>query len=1820
MKRLPSLRLRTAALTALFSVMTFFVSTAPTDLPLPRPEALTPQPAAALGCASTASFEGHLTASSGSTTAITRSTTGNVFAYVSKVTQAWSCTAYNRYDGLAWVRQADLKGDFDWGSLINSTSVPCNYVLNETTYVKANSTNNCHTSDAQYALPIYLEKTLTNHDLLETTFHNDTTPDEPGDFMFIHTDCLSYYSSGGGEQVRYGYSFAPTEVNNRPGDNCDPLFDESTNTTQAIVVDGTPPALAFDWPPAGGPALVTSAFAAIKFDATDNVAMFGASPNDWDLQRQVATWSGSACGTFADDATAGSLESGLTSALDQVSSQGLLDNTCYRWTLAAKDLNGNTATTVTSGSIRTDLSGNLGQQAQHTFESWDLGAGDALSVNVGTGNLVIRHPLVSLPIRGSSVELSLTYNRHDATNVGMGPGWRLNAFRRLALNGDGTVTFTDADGSRHTFSTPVVNGSITTYTRPATLYATLVKDTTLTANEFVLTYRDQSKDKFDIVGFEGLLVREEDEFGNAVTLAYTGGTNRISTITDTAGGSTITLTWDGSNRLSTITDWAVVSGGVVQTSGTPNRIHRFLYDGSGNLASWADPLYTTGTCPTGGSHLTCVTYPTDGLDIAKTQTVTTIGGSPVALDSTTQIDTTKVVFANADVMTVKDAQEMANGSAGTAFSHSNPYETQVVRRGTSGSSLDTTTRYALLSAGDPHARIATAARKLGASWLKTTTTYDASYPIEPATVTEDVGGSLQRATTTTYVASSLGLVSRIDAPLDGTYRHYTDFTYNASNNMTQKIESRQGDATLRTTTRYCYSSTSCGTADNDLRLFRTIANYQDETKGGANGHVEDVTVEYLYDSYGRVKRETRFNYTAGGSLVDSRVNTFCFSADCSTNDGPYLVAEIANYVSGSVTNPGDDVIPNALTNARTDLMTVHTYDTAGNRVSTADPRRAIRSATGPAPAGDDFVTRWTFDALNQQVTEKTPTTPDVSITQKTQSRVYDELGQIRSATDFGGLVTASKFDRAGRPIETYRDSDGAGSTPATITGKSDYDPSGRLLWSEDETQATDPAGGTDPGRTEKTYDELGQATSTVEAAGSATPAIASTTATAYDALGRSIDQTVGTESGAAQRTRTGYDPGDRLTSVDDEFTCTTTTYDWRSQATQIVEGKVSGAPCSGSGTQTIDQAFDGLARMTSRAVAGGATLEAATYDSVGRATKTWSVTGTTSRAVETTFNLLDEPTTEYRYVDTSGTKSAETWARANHDAAGNETDRCTWTAQPTEWCQQADGTFTNPQPTTKSSSRFDARNKRVEQYTPGLGATTYDPDHNYQVSAVYLPTASGKEHQTVNTYDVRHRLDTINHVLCATNQRPCVGGNILSSTTADDYGYDANDNRTEVIEDNGAGALTRHYCHDARNQLAGIYSTAGCSTGLLEAYGYDASSNRTSAAGRTFTYDAEGQLSTCSGTTCAPTFDTDGRLTKITAASGTWSYEYDGESRLIRACKAASCTTGTPDKLEFTYDGEGHRTQTKTFTAGVLLTTTDFRYQGDAVASEVATTGATVITRTFTSDDAGAIVKVAIATSGGSTADDGNYLVTWNGHGDALGLYEISGTGTLIPAMRYTYTTWGTPTTTPQSGYGDLGFRYLYVGRFDVQWDDFAGAGLLYMHARHYSPEFGRFLQPDPAAAEPNLYAYGAGNPVTNIDPTGTYFKLIDGSGGAAAGGGGGGGGLVVWLVASGAWILGQAGAVFIRHFQLPTRVVATSTPRACIPAKGGGYCTGIALVARRILEKELKDAGFRPCGGSKHEKWCHPDGRVALLPRHKEISIGVARDVRGVIRGRYGR
>jgi RHS repeat-associated protein len=538
---------------------------------------------------------------------------------------------------------------------------------------------------------------------------------------------------------------------------------------------------------------------------------------------------------------------------------------------------------------------------------------------------------------------------------------------------------------------------------------------------------------------------------------------------------------------------------------------------------------------------------------------------------------------------------------------------------------------------------------------------------------------------------------------------------------------------------------------------------------------------------------------------------------------------------------------------------------------------------------------------------------------------------------------------------------------------------------------------------------------------------------------------------------------------------------------------------------TTTHTHDGLGRRTRDEVAGTSRTLDDTFDAAGNRTRSrtwvWSAVSQTfeiSRETTYTRNAIDQVNVE---VVTGGETTKRTY-----DPAGNVVDACRWDAgSMVGACLQAGTTPWTDPPTHSTSSAWDAQNQRISLTDATSGTTTtYDPAHDYAPDDVYLPTGTGREHQTLYGYDGRHRLTSITHRLCvldattANDLHDCTSTTPTGSTT---YTYDATDNRIRVQEGNGSTSTDEHYCYDARHQLTRVDSTAGCSTGSLSTGTYDDSGNRTDwtivGALRVRTaYDGAGQLCDVEsgGSPGAPlctggnvVHDDAGRMTEFPDGLGSsWRIlAYDAEGRVTEICDAAC--TGTSPHADFAYDADGRRTSIDYSEGGSGYTVT-FAYNGDAISAEYVDG---VLAREYLTDEAGGIVQMRIPSG---QANEGTYLVVWNGHGDATALWRIKGDGTLELANSITYGTWGFPSVdgdhpntsvTGNPDYGDLGFRFLYVGRYGVQWDGRYGPPLFLMGARHYHAEFGRFLQPDPAALEENVYAYAANAPTTRIDPSG---------------------------------------------------------------------------------------------------------------------------------------
>jgi RHS repeat-associated protein len=198
-------------------------------------------------------------------------------------------------------------------------------------------------------------------------------------------------------------------------------------------------------------------------------------------------------------------------------------------------------------------------------------------------------------------------------------------------------------------------------------------------------------------------------------------------------------------------------------------------------------------------------------------------------------------------------------------------------------------------------------------------------------------------------------------------------------------------------------------------------------------------------------------------------------------------------------------------------------------------------------------------------------------------------------------------------------------------------------------------------------------------------------------------------------------------------------------------------------------------------------------------------------------------------------------------------------------------------------------------------------------------------------------------------------------------------------------------------------------------------------------------------------------------------YVYDYENRLIEVVEDPG---GTPVTLaEYQYDGLGRRVWSKV--GGVE---TRFIYDGESVIEE------------YLDDNGWELAAVYVHGAGTDsvlavTRDGQTFYYHYDGLGSVTELTDADG----LLAQAYEYDAWGIPTIyDPEHASGN---PYLFTGR---RWD--AALSLYYYRARHYAPDLGRFLQPDPIGYEQttNLYAYVGSSPTILIDPTGLGGLLDD--------------------------------------------------------------------------------------------------------------------------------
>jgi RHS repeat-associated protein/uncharacterized repeat protein (TIGR01451 family) len=902
------------------------------------------------------------------------------------------------------------------------------------------------------------------------------------------------------------------------------------------------------------------------------------------------------------------------------------------------------------------------------------------------------------------------------------------------------------------------------------------------------------------------------------------------------------------------------------------------------------------------------------------------------------------------------------------------------------------------------------------------------------------------------------------------------------------------------------------TSITDVRGFTTSYAYE------ANDRLKSITdannhtfVSNVYDSEGRVIEQrdaennlTTFSYDTAARqtvVVDGRGVPRTYTYDS------------AYRATGEVDALGYQLVYQFdLNNNRTGVIdrngqtTTYTYDSRGNVLSVTDTLGYVTTYTYDnynnlltETNARNFTTHYDYDG-NHNLTSLTDVSSNITtwtynsfgqVATMTDARnfttsyAYDSFGHQNSVTDALGFTTVFTYDVVGRLLEEQD----ALSRLTTYT----YDAANHLL------SATDVLGGV----TTHTYDVVGNRISNTNPRGA-------TTTFAYDAkdrlanttdpLGHTIiysydavnNQTAITNP-LGHMTMYGYDGLNRRTAVIDPLGHTTNyTYDGNGNRTSVTDGN----------SNTTNYTYDARNLLVSVTDAEGGAVAYA-YDPVGNRTSMTDANNHTTTYTYDELNRLATVTDPLSNVVTYG-----------YDEVGNRTGQ-----------DKADGTLI--------SYSYDALSQLVETAYPGgsidyaydglgnrltmtdtVGVTTYTYDELSRLIAVAGPngtlaygydevgnrtsvTYPGSRNVT-NVYDLAGQLETVTDW-------------DARMTT---YTYDDAGRQETVTYPNGVVA---DYNYDDAGRLLDVTHTApDTSTVTFATYTLDNVGNRLSMVdpdGMTsYLYDRLYRLTQVTypdGETVQYAYDPMGNRTEMTSSvHGTTTYDYDAGDRLLSFTDGSGTTN-------LSWDDNGNMTAkgSATFTFDALdrlaqvidgTTTVQFAYNGDGVRLEKTVSG---ITTTYLQDVAAPLPVVLIETTAGQSSRyiHGNDLISLEETAGATTFYHADGIGSTralsdqagATTDRYSYDVFGGTRTHNGTSRQD----FTYAGE---QVDE--ETGFVFLRARYYDPEIGRFLSRDQHpgtvinSRSLNRYVYSQNNPVWLTDPSGKVINFGTAAAGAIAG------------------------------------------------------------------------------------------------------------------------
>jgi len=297
------------------------------------------------------------------------------------------------------------------------------------------------------------------------------------------------------------------------------------------------------------------------------------------------------------------------------------------------------------------------------------------------------------------------------------------------------------------------------------------------------------------------------------------------------------------------------------------------------------------------------------------------------------------------------------------------------------------------------------------------------------------------------------------------------------------------------------------------------------------------------------------------------------------------------------------------------------------------------------------------------------------------------------------------------------------------------------------------------------------------------------------------------------------------------------------------------------------------------------------------------------------------------------------------------------------------------------------------------------------------------------------------------------------------YDYDAAGNLTRTTYPNGS-IITYEY--DPSNRLKSILDIKSDAFANV-AYDYilDSLGNRTAISlyqplnvipsheNVNYTYDTDNRLVTAGNTTF--NYHSNGNLMNKTMGNDVIDFSWDYQNRLVQI-------TRNGKNVVFKYDGLGNR-------IAKIEDSVETRYVIDRsgefskVLAETDSNGNILAYYVY---GLGLISKISPAGEA--------YFYHYDAIGSTVGVADSSGNF----VNKYSYGPFGKVLGQEEA----IANPFKYVGRDGVM-DD--GIGLLYMRARYYDPEIGRFINKDPIGllAGINPFIYGENNPLRFSDPSG---------------------------------------------------------------------------------------------------------------------------------------